>query len=412
MTRASIKLPYGHAPYIVRLPEHLTATIVGPPAEPAGNDPAQSVAALIERALDEPIAAPRLGEVIAPGQRVLIAVSDATRDDPRDLMLRSLLARMPESIELTIAVANGTHGRSELARLGIGDDLWQRATIVNHDVHDPASEDEMITIGTTARGTPVRLHRSAVEADWLIATGRIKPHYFAGYGAGCKSIFPGLGSNREIRINHELKRQPGARPGVVDGNPCRDDLEEAVAMLPGRTYLLNVVVDHQGQGRAAVAGDLRQAFRRGAALCEPYFKVRAPRADVVIASDHLPLTGSLYQASKLVAGVAPLVKPGGTVILVAECPEGIGPIDTVNRAIYEIGVKPRLPEQHRVVLISGLTEDQVAPSYCDWAPSAEVAVEQVLQSSPNASLTVVTRAGILIVEPTTEHGSSSSVSSG
>src|SRR4029079_1631326 len=103
----------------------------------------------------------------------------------------------------------------------------------------------------------------------------IIPHYFAGYGAGIKAVFPGLGGHREIRINHRLKAEPTARAGVVDGNPCREDLEEVAALLPRRPYLLHAALDDDGAARAAVAGDVIAAFRAGARACEPLYRVRA-----------------------------------------------------------------------------------------------------------------------------------------
>lgn len=401
-------LPYGSRPYEVEFPANIDVHVIDPPAssrsspgqvDSAGNstrdDPEGelSVNEALERALDNPIGSARLEEMVEPGARVVIAVSDSTRDDPRSAMLRALLRRLPDDIELTIAVANGTHGRSDLQALGIDEDLWARASVVNHDAHDATN---MTTLGLTARGTPVCIHRCVVEADWVIATGRIKPHYFAGFGAGCKTIFPGLGGNREIRINHRLKLEPGARPGVVTGNPCRDDLEEAVEMVPARRFLLNLVTDPFGVTRQAVAGDVRAAFMAGAAMCDPLYRVRAPRSRLVIVSDRLPLTGSLYQASKLVAATAELLLDGGTMILVAECPDGIGPVETVNRAIYAIGLAPRLPADHRIVLVSDIPEEQVRESYCDHAPSVSAVLAELGDGQMRA--TVVRGAGCLIVD--------------
>jgi lactate racemase len=386
----SVLLPYGSSPYPLEVPANVDAMVIHAPAVM----PARPLAALLDHALEHPIAAPRLQDAMAPGARVVIVVSDATRDDPRDAMIRALLARMPGPVDLTIAIANGTHGPGDRKRLGIGQDIWSRVRVVNHDAHTDA---HLVTIGVTRRGTPVTLHRCVVEADWVIATGRIKPHYFAGYGAGCKAIFPGLGGNREVRINHELKRELGSRPGRIEGNPCRDDLEEAVAMLPSRTYLLNLVVDREGGAQLAVAGHITGAFMAGARACEPMYRVSAPRAELVIVSDALPLAGSLYQASKLVAAAAELLVDGGTMIIAAECPEGIGPVDTVNRGIYEIGLAPRLPARHRLILVSGLDHDQVAPSYCEWAPSIESAIAGLGPGRVRA--TIIPRAGELIIDP-------------
>lgn len=382
-------LPFGSSPYVLELGPHVHPAVIHPP-DPG---PGHAVEELIEEALNHPISAPRLGDAVPRGARVVVCVSDATRDDPRNAMLRAILARIPADIELTIAVASGTHGPSDLGRLGIDDDIWARARVVNHDAH---VDTDLVTIGTTRRGTPVRLHRCVMEADWVIATGRIKPHYFAGYGAGCKAIFPGLGANREIRINHQLKLEPGSRAGQIDGNPCRDDLEEAVAMVPARKYLLNIVIDDFGRPHLAVAGDMDQAFRAGVRVCEPMYRVSAPRAGLVIVSDRLPVTGSLYQASKLVAATAALLREGGTVVIAAECPEGIGPVETVNRAIYEIGLAPRLPAKHRIVLVSRLAKEQVAPSYCEWAPSIEAVIAGLGEEPIQA--TILPQASSLLID--------------
>lgn len=393
----AISLPFGHQPYRLDLPPGSRTHVVMPP-EPG---PARPLDTLLTAALDQPIEAPRLEDAVKPGDRVVLLVSDATRDDPRAAMLAALLARLPGDIAITLAVANGTHGPCALERLGIPPEIWTRATqVVNHDAHDDRA---LVTIGTTRRGTPIKLHRCLAETDWIIATGRIKPHYFAGYGAGCKTIFPGLGANREIRINHALKREPLARAGVVEGNPCRDDLEEAVGQLAARRFLLNVVIDDRGGAQAAVAGDIRAAFRAGARACERLYRVAAPRAPVVIVSDALPTTSSLYQASKLVAAAAGLLHDGGTMIVVAACAEGIGPVDTVNRGIYELGLVPRLPPRHRIVLVSALSRDEVAPSYCAWAPSVESVLDELdragaLGPRGHEAMTIVPRAGSLIID--------------
>ena len=69
--------------------------------------------------------------------------------------------------------------------------------------------------------------------------------------------------------------------------------------------------------------------------------------------------------------MAPLLDDDGTIVVVAECGDGIGGVDVVNRAIYDIGLRPRLPARHRVVLVSALDAATVAPSYARWAARAE-----------------------------------------
>jgi nickel-dependent lactate racemase len=381
---AFVALPYGRRPYPLTLDRF--AALVEAPALPLVE---RSVEAMIEAALEAPIASRRIDELVRSGDRVTVVVSDATRDEPRAAFLTALRSRLSNA-RLTLAIATGTHGPCGVGALGLPPELVDGMVVVDHDGH---RDDDLVAVGTTTRGTPVRLHRCAVEADLVVATGCLRPHYFAGFGAGIKAIFPGLGGAREIRVNHRLKGEPGARAGVVDGNPCRDDLEEAVAMLPAPRFLLDGICGPDGAVRDAVAGDVGLAFREAARRATPWFHVRAPRAPVVIASDVLPVTASLYQASKILAAVAALAVPGGAVVMAAECPDGVGPVDVVNRAIFELGIAPRLPADCIIYLVSGLDAARVAPSYARWAPS----IEDVLDRHPGAPV-IVPRASQLLIE--------------
>jgi lactate racemase len=384
MTR--VKLGYGQRPLEVEVPVG-SRVVVAP--TPAGPPPA--LGPLLEAALDAPIAAPRLEDRARPGDRVLIAISDTTRTDPRAELLAAVRRRLPTGVRLTVAVATGTHGPDDLSRLGLPPELMAGVELVNHDGGDRAMLREA---GRSRRGTPFAVHRAVVDSDLVIATGALRPHYFAGYGAGIKAIFPGLGGSPEIRLNHRLKQEPGARAGVVDGNPCREDLEELAGLLPRRPFLLNTVADADGAMRAAVAGDVVSAFRVAAGFCEAWYKVRVPTHPVVIVSDLGPVTATLYQAAKLVAAAAPLVAAGGRIVVAAECGEGSGPLEVVNRAIFEIGVLPRLPAGATIHLVSALPEAVVCQTPCQPARSVEEAI------SGRGPVLVLPRAASLIAEAT------------
>jgi nickel-dependent lactate racemase len=355
---------------------------------PRGMPPPPSLAPLLDEALSAPTGSLPLSERVRAGNRVTVIVSDATRTEPRAEMLEALRRHLP-AVRWTIAVATGAHGPTDVAALGLPGDL--PGAVINHDGH--RSED-LVDLGITARGTPVRLHRCVLDADLVVATGCIRPHYFAGFGAGVKAIFPGLGEAGAIRRNHVLKTEPGARAGIVDGNPCREDLEEAVAMVLTPTFLLNGVCAPDQEIHAVVAGDLRAAFRAGTELARRWFTVSAPPAPVVIASDALPVTATLYQAAKIAAAVAALVLPGGTLVLAAECPDGVGPLPIVNEAIFRIGILPRLAPGVTIRLVSALSPSKVACTLVEYAES----IETVLDAT-SGSVVVIPRASLLLLEP-------------
>ncbi|MEJ7600153.1 MAG: lactate racemase domain-containing protein [Kofleriaceae bacterium] len=380
-----IELPYGRNPYLLDLGAR-AATILEPPPPPPPRAPALD--ALLDAALAAPIGRPRLETLVPVAGRVTVIVSDATRDEPRGAFLSALQRRLPD-VTWTIAIATGTHGPADVAALGIPPGLLARATVVNHDGH----RDTLVPLGITKRGTQVALPRCVLDADLVIATGCIRPHYFAGFGAGTKAMFPGLGAAPAIRHNHALKTEPGARAGIVDGNPCREDLEEAARMLATPTFLLDGVCAPDGAIYAAVAGDPIAAFRAGADLARPWFTVRARRAPLVIASDVWPVTASLYQAAKIAAAVAELVEPGGMLVLAAGCEDGIGPLEIVNEAIFRIGVLPRLPARARLGLFSTLSPAAVATTLLEHVESLHAA----LDGSPGP-VTLVPRASQLLCE--------------
>lgn len=342
-----LRVPYGRAPRALDL-EGTSVEILEAPRPPSP----PPISQLIEHALDRPIASEPL-EILARGaSRVTIIVSDHTRDEPRAAFIDAIERRLPAAAQRTLAIATGTHGPSPLPPLGI-DRCLERMTVVDHDGH---STIDLVALGHTARGTPIVVHRCVVETDLVVATGCIRPHYFAGFGAGAKAIFPGLGEAAAIRTNHALKLEPGAVAGNVDSNPCRADLEEAARAIPAPAFLLNGVVATDDRVHAAVAGDLVAAFRAGATLARGWFTVRAKPADLVIASDALPVTATLYQAAKLAAAAAPLVRANGRLVLVAECLDGVGPLDVVNEAIFRIGVLPRLASHVSLELMSSLPD--------------------------------------------------------
>ncbi len=377
-----VELPYGRVPYRLDLTGR-DATVIEPRALP----PPPPVSALFDAALGAPRGRPALSSLVSPGNRVTVIVSDATRMEPRSELLGALRRHLP-AVRWTIAIATGTHGPSPLGPLGL---TGIEGTVINHDGHRAV---DLVDLGVTRRGTPVRIHRCVIDADLVIATGCIRPHYFAGFGAGVKAIFPGLGEASAIRRNHTLKTAPGARSGVVDGNPCREDLEEAVAMVPTPTFLLNGVCGPDGLIHAAVAGDLHGAFRTGAELARAWFTVRAPRAPIVIASDALPVTATLYQAAKIAAACADLVEPGGTLVLAAECSDGTGPLPVVNESVFRIGVLPRLASGVSIRLVSSLSPSKVACTLVDHAPS----IESVL-AERTGRVVVIPRASQAIIEP-------------
>jgi len=366
----TLELGWGHQPLSIPLP--VGAHIVRAPSPP----PSVSWAVAVERALAAPIGASPLETTVAAARRVTVLVPDDTRKDVARALLPLLLPRLA-GVEVSIGVATGKHPPSPGPP-----GAWIHA----------AADPLLVTAGTTTRGTPVSYPRAVLEADLRIVLGEIRPHYFAGYAGGAKGLFPGVAGEEGIWINHQLKAAPGARLGVVDGNPCRADMEEAAA-LAGPSFLLNIIRGPDGRPIDAVAGDLVAAHREGVRRARSVFEVPvAHRAGVVLISDREPVTMNLYQACKLLPVAGAVLADGGTVILAAECAHGLGPVPVINEKIYRLGSVHSLPRRHRVILVSSRPEHEVKMTFAKYAPSISAALAGV----DRKDLTIIPYGGDLV----------------
>lgn len=292
----------------------------------------------VTRALREPIGSKRLCEIAKPESRVAIVVDDATRSSPSQVMVLPLLDELAaagvKNENVTIVFGCGAHvavKREEAASL-LGEDVFARVKSVSHD----CKSQDLVCVGTTQKhGTKVFLNRVFAEADVKILTGDVCFHYFAGYGGGRKSVLPGVSGEETIRHNHAMALEANAKTGVLEGNPVNEDMVEA-ARMARVDFAVNVATNSKNEVVKAFAGDLEQVFSEGVKLVDEMYRVTVDRkADVVVVSSGgNPADVNLYQAFKGVDNALGVVKRGGVIILVAECPQGHG-----NQAFYDWMVK-------------------------------------------------------------------------
>jgi len=327
-------LPYGKSEICVRIP---TRNFLGS-IEPAEKPSVSDARAEIERALREPIGSKPLSDTVKPEHKVAIVVDDATRPAPSDLMVPPLLDELNmagvKEENITVIFGCGTHKavtREEAVRL-LGEDVLNRVKVISHDCR----AEDLVYLGKTGKhGTKVYLNRVFAEADVKILTGDVCFHYYAGYGGGRKSVLPAVAGEATIKHNHAMLLHPEAKTGVLEGNPVHEDMVEA-AKLGKVDFIVNVVINSEGEIVKAFAGDLEQAFYEGVKLVDEMYRVQVDRkADIVVVSPggH-PADVNLFQAYKGVDNALEVVKRGGVIILVAECPEGHG-----NQVFYDWMVK-------------------------------------------------------------------------
>ena len=324
-----MELGFGQGTQPLEIPDRNVMGVLEPNPVPAGLTGTAEVA----RALAEPIGAPPLRQVVRPGETVAIVTSDITRPCPTAKILPPVLAELAaggirrEDITLVFALgSHRPHTEEEMRRLAGPD--YDTLRCVD-------SVGDFVRLGETRRGTPVDIVRTVAEADRRICLGNIEYHYFAGYSGGAKAIMPGVSTRAAIQANHTMMVLPVACASRLEGNPLREDIEEAAAIC-GVDYLVNVVLDAHKEIVKAVAGDVTAAHRAGCRYLDGLYQVTIPhRADIVVVSQGgAPKDLNLYQTQKALDNAKHAVRPGGTIVLVGSCKEGLGEA-TFGRWIQE-----------------------------------------------------------------------------
>jgi len=301
----------------------------------------------VKRALENPIGTPRLSEIVKPGEKIAIITSDITRPMPTYRVMPALLDELysagVKKEDITLVFALGSHRKQtpeEHLKLA-GSRAVAEIRCVDSDTSD------CVHVGVTGRGTPVDIMRCVAEADRRICLGNIEYHYFAGYSGGAKAIMPGVSTRGAIQANHSRMIQETACAGKLAGNPVREDIEEAAAMV-GVDFILNVVLDEHKHIIRAVAGDATKAHREGCAFLDGLYAVNIPeRADIVVVSQGgAPKDLNLYQTQKALDNAKHAVKKGGVIVLIGSCKEGLGE-KVFERWIHEANTPGDLIERVR-----------------------------------------------------------------
>ena len=318
-----VALAYGRHGLTIEVPEH--AAVVRPRQVPGVGDEA----AALRAALAEPIGAPPLAQLAAGKRRVVVTHSDITRATPNDRILPVLLAALEQAGvargDVTLINALGTHRRQtpEELRQMLGADVVARYRCLQHDAWDDAN---LTAAGTTRRGNAIRLNRLVMEADLVIFTGFIEPHFFAGFSGGPKGALPALAGHESVLTNHgcAMIADPGATWGVTDGNPIWEEMREAARLIEP-LFLLNVTLNGNGEISGVFAGDVIEAHRRGCGFVRDSAMVAVPEPfdAVVTTNSGYPLDQNLYQTVKGMQAAKGIVRSGGAIIMAAGCEDGL-----------------------------------------------------------------------------------------
>jgi nickel-dependent lactate racemase len=323
-----VDLLYGRSVLTVPFPAEASLTVVGKPDFPEVG----SAVEVLENALNNPVGCASLDALCDGCQSACILICDITRPVPNHVflqpMIRTMMANGIAAENITVLVATGLHRPNEgdeLAEL-VGDPwVLETVIVVNHFA---LLDDDHVDLGfTSVRKTPVKLDKRFVDADLRIATGLVEPHFMAGYSGGRKVIAPGVAHHETIRTFHSARfmEDPAATQCNLDHNPLHEEQLEIVKML-GDVYALNTVIDENRNLVHATFGEVIASHLAAVDFVQGFTQIPVGRRfhTVVTSSAGYPLDQTYYQTVKGMVTPLDILEPGGTLIIVSECAEGIG----------------------------------------------------------------------------------------
>jgi nickel-dependent lactate racemase len=359
---------------------------------------------------------------------LLVVVNDGTRPTPSAEVLALLRPGLedwlrPPGRDLTFIIATGTHRAAlpqEVEHI-FGRDLAD-AHAGRISCHEAKDKENLVHLGRTLRGTEVWVNRLLAEAGSVIVINSVEPHYFAGYTGGRKSLFPGLAGYETVWANHKLSMEPGSEHLALGGNPVHEDLEEALALgVNGKeVYSVQLVLDKDHRAGFASAGTLDRTFREAVAVAEGQFVLCIEqRYEVVVAVAPHPMDCNFYQTNKAIQSGALAVKEGGVLIVVSECPHGLGENQTLfdllaaadspaaalertGRTEYKLGVQQAtriasILEKADLWVVSSLRDDHVRAMFMTPFASVQAALDAALAKlGAGARVLFLTEASIAV----------------
>ena len=284
----------------------------------------------LELALDAPIGCAPLAELAAGKKTAAISICDITRPAPNQRTLPPLLDRLHATgipVEgVTILIATGLHRGATPEEIDtiVGPEIAATYRIVSHDAKTLGDHR---FLGITGRGTPVHIDERFMAAELHITLGFIEQHLMLGFSGGRKLIAPGLAAQETIKVLHSPRfmREPRATEGSIAGNPLHAELLE-IARMARHDFMLDVTLTQDRKISGVFAGDPVKAHAAGVAFVEQTCLERLdePVDAVITSSAGYPLDLTFYQCVKGITAAQHMVKPGGRILIAAQCAEGVG----------------------------------------------------------------------------------------
>jgi lactate racemase len=316
-------LPYGNTEVYVTVDVKDLLSM----AEPTIQEPLFPPKEVVSKALTEPRGSKKLEELVGLDCTVAIAVEGTTRPINAIAALTPIVTQLVNLIvpkeKITIIIANGVRERSnnELINALKASEELKGVNLVEHTRYTT----ELSNMGETRQRTPLSINKVYTEAKLKIAVGEVEVDSYTGFCGAHTAIIPGLASQSTVEVHRKLVLKGDVKPGVIELNSLKEDVFEAVK-LTGCDLAVQLVPNMHGKLLTAFTGALEETWGQAIYALGAGYQVNAEvGADIVVVSaGGSKYDFDLYSAAWALQGPTKLVRKGGAIILLAECPEGLG----------------------------------------------------------------------------------------
>lgn len=274
------------------------------------------------RAIENPYG--RSLDMLAKDIKTAVVIADLSVSLPVKEILPPILEKL-ESLKVPkIKILASIGGKYNLLpnqkKEIFGNDLFDRYEINSHSFRDFLSLSDL---GYSSFGSRLYINSNVISADLVIGVSQIVPHRTGGFSGGSEIILPCCAGSENIS---DLTWKSAVLPfenifGQLK-NPIRDEMDQW-AKVAKLSFIVNTVPNPKGKISHIVAGDYKEAFLNGAELSKELYGIKFYRKSDITIADSYPYDNSLFEASRGLMSASLMTKPGGIIIFVSPCFDGI-----------------------------------------------------------------------------------------
>ena len=342
----NIDITYGTESKALEFPESKLGTYIsGPRCD------LQCLEMDIDKALETTLASPvgtKTLRELAPGKKVGVIIPDEFRAGPHRAILKAI-AKQLEGVDyrsVTVLVSTGSHSPVYFTK---NIKNWFQEImghLPNVSLHaNDIENDEYVDLGTTERGTPVKVNKFLMETDLRIYCHEAKFHYMNGFSIIDKLLLPGMCAMETIELNHKISLDSdrccaGRSPYVEDSkrqdNPMALDIMEA-RRTADKSALMNGSLKQEPEADVDVlgldmvttgdeilwvgAGEVETVNREMVKMVDQWAKFEVKKTKyVVISPGGPPSSTTVYSLQNCFdMALKGAIKEGGEALLIAPC---------------------------------------------------------------------------------------------